>query len=67
MYYTISVFSIHTSDLLNYHAIEMSTTEMEYSIMSRMPNTVLTKARGDGEYVQFIKLRKEVYQNLSAI
>ena len=35
--------------------------------MARMPNAVLTKVRGDGDYVQFAKLRKEVYKNLSAV
>ena len=32
-----------------------------------MPNAVLTKVRGDGYYVQFAKLQKDVYQNLSAV
>ena len=45
----------------------MSTIEMESAIMARMPNTVLTKIRGDGDYMQFTKLQKEVYQNLSAV
>ena len=40
---------------------------MESAVMARMPNTVLTKVKGDGDYVQFAKLRKEVYQNLSAV
>ena len=32
-----------------------------------MPNADLTKVRGDGDYTQFSKFRKEVYQNLSAV
>ena len=40
---------------------------MESAVMVCMPNTVLTKVRGDGDYVQFSKLRREVYQNLSAV
>ena len=44
----------------------MSTTEMESAVMVCMRNTVLTEVRGDGDYVQFGKLRKEVYQNLSS-
>ena len=35
--------------------------------MTRMPNAVLTKVRGEGDYVKFTKLRKEVYQNISAV
>ena len=34
---------------------------MESAVMARMPNTILTKVRGDGDYVQFEKLQKEVY------
>ena len=45
----------------------MSTTEMESAVMLCMPNTVLTEVRGDGDYAQFGKLRKEVYQNLSSV
>ena len=45
----------------------MSTTEMESAVMARMSNSVLTKVRGDGDYTQFAKLRKEVHQNLSAV
>ena len=45
----------------------MSTIEMESAVMVRMPNSVLTKSRGDGDYVQSEKLRKEVDQNLSAV
>ena len=51
----------------NYRAIKMSTTEMESVVMARMPNVVLTKVREDGDYVQFTKLRKEVYQSLRAV
>ena len=40
---------------------------MESAVMTRMPNAVLTKVRGDGYYIQFAKLRKEVYQNLSSV
>ena len=40
---------------------------MKSAVMVRTPNTVLTKVRGNGDYVQFAKLRKEVYQNLSAV
>ena len=40
---------------------------MESAVMARMPNAVLTKVRGDGDYMQFAKLRKEEYQNLSAV
>ena len=35
--------------------------------MAQMPDAVLTKLRGDGDYVQFTELRKEFYQNLSAV
>ena len=35
--------------------------------MMRMPNTAFTKVRGDGDYVQFSRFLKEVYQNLSAV
>ena len=45
----------------------MITIEMESAVMARMPNSVLTKLRGDGDYVQFVTLWKEVYQNLSAV
>ena len=40
---------------------------MESAVMARMPNAVLAKVREEGDYVQFLKLRKEVYQNLSAV
>ena len=45
----------------------MSTIEIESAVMSRIPNSVLTKVRGDRDYVKFAKLQKEVYKNLSAI
>ena len=40
---------------------------MELAVMACMPTSVLTKVRGDGDYVQFAKMRKLVYQNLSAV
>ena len=40
---------------------------MESAVMARMPNAVLAKVRGDGDYVKFVKFRKEAYQNISSI
>ena len=40
---------------------------MEPAVMAWTTNAILTKVRGDGDYMQFEKLRKEVYQNLSAV
>ena len=40
---------------------------MESAIMARTPNAVLTKVRGDSDYVQFSKVGKKVYQKLSAV
>ena len=38
---------------------------MESGVMARIPNAILATVRGDRDYVQFAKLRKEVYKNLS--
>ena len=45
----------------------MSDLDTEAIVLAKMPHTSLTKIRGDGDYVQLYKLRKEAYQNLSAI
>ena len=45
----------------------MSDLGTEAIVLAKMPHTSLTKIRDDGDYVQLYKLRKEAYQNLSAI
>ena len=45
----------------------MSSIKMGAVVLKRMPNTILTEVRGDGDYIKFATFRKEVYQNLSAI
>ena len=61
------VSNLSESPTSKYRAIKMSTIEIESAVMARMPNAVLTKVRGDGDYVKLAKLRREFYQNLSAV